>query len=408
MTASVILFALGIAALIGTANALRPAKGALLVGVSWLWAWITIELAPHLVVLATAAAAVLAALGGLDHTIGWIGLGGVVVADAVAVPMILRARRTVVDLGEVTEELELEEPSSSPYPRRQIALPILVFFRRGVRRVRGIEYAREAGRRLKLDVYMPTSPPDGPRPAVVQVHGGAWVIGSRREQGIPLLNHLAANGWVGFNVDYRLSPRATWPDHIVDVKRAIAWVRENAEEYGVDPSFVAVTGGSAGGHLSALAGLTAGDPDFQPGFEEADTSVAACVPFYGVYDFVDEDRLHLPLVHRLLQRLVFKARRRDHLEAFRAASPMHRIHADAPPFLIVHGERDSLIDVREARRFAERLREASSEQVLYAEMKGAQHAFDIVPSWRTVPVVEAIERFLAGVHRRHQSLVSRP
>jgi acetyl esterase/lipase len=248
-------------------------------------------------------------------------------------------------------------------------------------------------------VYMPREPADAPRPALVEVHGGAWVIGSRREQGIPLLTHLAANGWVGFNVDYRLSPRATWPDHIVDVKRAIAWVREHADDYGVDPEFVAMTGGSAGGHLSALAGLTANDPAFQPGFEDRDTSVAACVPFYGVYDFVDEDGLHLPLVHRVLERLVFKGR---DPELYRAASPIHRIHPDAPPFFVIHGERDSLIDVEEARRFAARLREVSNEDVIYAEMRGGQHAFDLVPSWRTVPVVEAVERFLATVHARRR------
>src|SRR5204863_87329 len=80
-------------------------------------------------------------------------------------------------------------------------------------------------------------------------------------------------GWVGFNVDYRLSPRATWPAQIVDVKRAIGYVREHADEWDVDPSFVAITGGSAGGHLSALAALTAGEPAFQAGVQEAEPAV---------------------------------------------------------------------------------------------------------------------------------------
>ena len=126
---------------------------------------------------------------------------------------------------------------------------------------------------------------------MIQVHGGGWILGSRSEQGIPLLNHMAANGWVGFNVDYRLSPRATLPDHVIDVKRAIAWVRENADELGVDPERIAITGGSAGGHLTALAALTANDRSLQPGFEDADTSVMAAVPFYGIYDFTGARRL---------------------------------------------------------------------------------------------------------------------
>jgi acetyl esterase/lipase len=267
--------------------------------------------------------------------------------------------------------------------------------------VRGVEYARAGGRRLKLDVYLPDEPSDGLRPAVIQVHGGAWVIGTRREQAIPLLNHLAANGWVAFSIDYRLSPWATFPDHVVDVKRAIAWVREHAADYGVDPTFIALTGGSAGGHLCALAALTAGDSTWQPGFETANTTVAAAVPFYGVYDLLDDDGIHAPAIFGwLLEPLVFKARRRNDPERFRAASPRYRVNAGAPPFFIIHGERDSLVAVEDARRFADDLRAVSRNVVLYAEMKGGQHAFDLIPTWRTVPVVEAIERFLATVYRR--------
>jgi acetyl esterase/lipase len=268
--------------------------------------------------------------------------------------------------------------------------------RPGVRRIRGVNYWR----RLKLDVYMPAAATDKPRGAIVQVHGGAWVMGSRREQGIPLVSHLAANGWVGFNVDYRLSPRATWPAQIVDVKRALAFVREHADEWAVDPSFVAVTGGSAGGHLSALAALTPGDPAFQPGFEQSDTSVAAAVPFYGIYDLLDEEGVHIKALHQVLERLVLKVRRRDDPERFRAASPLHRVSPAAPPMFVVAGENDTLIGVEEPRRFVARLRELSREPVLYAEMKGGQHAFDLVPSWRSVPVMEAVERFLTTTRRR--------
>jgi acetyl esterase/lipase len=259
-------------------------------------------------------------------------------------------------------------------------------------------FAETPQRSLKLDMYLPTDPPPGLRPAIIQVHGGAWVAGTRREQGIPLLNHLAANGWVGFNIDYRLSPWAQWPDHIVDVKRAIAWVREHAAEWNVDPSFIAITGGSAGGHLSALAALTSDDPSLQPGFEEADTSVAAAVPFYGVYDMLDEERIHARVLHSIvLEPFVFRARRSAAPEVFRSASPRHRVHPGAPPFFVIHGTRDSLVPVADARRFVEALRASSTQPVLYAELAGGQHAFDLIPSWRTAPVVEAIERFLAAV-----------
>ena len=263
---------------------------------------------------------------------------------------------------------------------------------------RGIRYA-DPPRRVKLDIYAPREPGEAPRPAIVQVHGGGWITGSRHEQGIPLCTHLAANGWVAFNTDYRLSPRGTFPDQVVDIKRAIAWIREHADEHGVDPSFVAITGGSAGGHLAALTALTAGDASLQPGFEEADTSVAASIPFYGVYDFVDPDGLQIPILHRVLERAVFKARRTDDPERFRAASPLYRVHPGAPPFFVIHGESDSLVPVEDARRFVARLREVSEAPVLYAELRGAQHAFDVIPSWRTIPVLDAIERFLSGLYR---------
>ena len=399
--AAIALLALGVVAVAGTLNARRPARAWWAVLVSWMLAWLTVEMAAHLVVLSALAGAGLVALGALDHTVGWIGLGLLAAAEAYALPAILRARHTRIDFGDGERELDPDVPGSR-YPRSHVALPLLALRRRGVRFERAVHYGmRDDVRPLKLDVYLPVEPAEAPRPAIVQVHGGAWVFGTRKEQGIPLLTHLAANGWVGFNIDYRLSPWATFPDHVIDVKRAIAWVREHAADYGVDPSFITLTGGSAGGHLCALAALTAGDRGLQPGFEDADTSVAAAVPFYGVYDFLDDDAIQLPvLFDRVLEPLVFKARRTQARERFEAASPIHRVHADAPPMLVVHGDRDSLVPVEGARRFVERLRAVSRNPVLYAEMQGAQHAFDVVPSWRTAPVIEAIERFLVTVHRR--------
>jgi acetyl esterase/lipase len=233
---------------------------------------------------------------------------------------------------------------------------------------------------------------------VIQVHGGGWLSGSRFEQGIPLLNHLASIGWVGFNIDYRLSPQATWPDQITDVKRAIAWVRANAAELGIDPGMIAITGGSAGGHLTALAGLTENDPAFQPGFEDADTSVAAAVPFYGVYDLTDTAGIYYPQMRSwVFETIVVKQRFEDAEQVYRDASPFWRVHADAPPFLVIHGERDTLVPVADARAFVERLREVAADRVRYIELPGAEHAFDLWPSERTAKVAEAIGRFLTAI-----------
>src|SRR5262249_54129606 len=138
----------------------------------------------------------------------------------------------------------------------------------------------------RLDVYRHR---DGRTrcPVLMQIHGGAWIVGSKNEQGLPLMLQLASRGWVCVSVDYRLSPRATFPDPLLDLKQALRWIREHIAEYGGDPEFVVVTGGSAGGHLCSLVALTANEPEYQPGFEQVDTSVKACVAFYGVYDFTD-------------------------------------------------------------------------------------------------------------------------
>ncbi|MFI5952621.1 alpha/beta hydrolase fold domain-containing protein [Cryptosporangium sp. NPDC051539] len=258
-----------------------------------------------------------------------------------------------------------------------------------------------AGLRNHLDVWRRADLPlDGAAPVLVQVHGGAWTVGNKREQALPLLSHLTERGWVCVSVNYRLGPRATWPDMIVDVKRAVAWVKENIAEFGGDPGFVAITGGSAGGHLVALHALTAPDRRWQPGFEDVDTSVAAAVPFYGVYDWTDPADAGLV---RLIERAVIKRSLADAPDEYRSASPRFAIRPDAPPFFVLHGTNDSLVPVATAREFASELRAVSTSPVAYAEFPGAQHAFEIFSSPRAHACAEAVERFLGVVYGAHDS-----
>jgi acetyl esterase/lipase len=270
------------------------------------------------------------------------------------------------------------------------------------------DYAHDAdisygayGSRNHLDIWRrPDVDRDGRAPVLLQVPGGAWMAGSKRQQAYPLMSHLAELGWVCVAINYRLSPRSTWPDQIVDVKRALAWTKERIAEYGGDPNWIAITGGSAGGHLSALAALTMNDPQFQPGFEDADTSVRAAVPFYGVYDFTQTDNSVHPLMAPMLAKHVFKVSRTEIAEPFRIASPIAHISADAPPFFVLHGRNDSLVPVQQARVFTGRLREVSRQPVVYAEMPFAQHAFDIFGSARAAHAAVAVEQFLAEVYQR--------
>ncbi|MCB9373187.1 MAG: alpha/beta hydrolase [Microthrixaceae bacterium] len=385
-----------------TVNAFLPTNNRVFLVPSFFASWMTIELAGHHLVWQAVATVVFVRLGALDAWPGWVGLALTALSWVGLWILLIRGRRAAVTMREAMEDL-IEDTGAAPrVPKRHVFVPFL-FRRPEARRIRNVTYSRAGGRTLKLDVYLPRDDDAATprmRPAIMQIHGGAWVVGDKREQGIPLLGHLAANGWVGFNVNYRLSPAATFPEHLIDLKRALVWIREHADEYGIDPDFIAVTGGSAGGHLTALMGLTANDPEYQPGFEGADTSVQAAVPFYGVYDFTDRLASQTKgFLEMLIQPYVMKAYLADEPEKFAKASPIDRVRADAPPFFVIHGDRDTLAPLADARLFVERLRAVSTQPVVYAELRGAQHAFDIFVSPRTAPVIEGVERFLDGVHR---------
>ncbi len=246
-------------------------------------------------------------------------------------------------------------------------------------------------------------PRDGRAPVLLQVPGGGWAIGNRRPQAYPLMSQMAERGWVCVSIAYRVSPRNTWPAHIVDVKRALAWIKENIAEYGGDPDFVAITGGSAGGHLTALAALTPNDPEWQPGFEDADTSVVAAVPIYGRYDWFSREGSGRPEFIAILQRLIVKKRFRENRQVFLDASPITRVRSDAPPFFVLHGEDDSIIPVGEGREFVEALEQKSDNPVIYAEIPHAQHAFDFFGSPHGHYTATAVAHFLDWVRASHQS-----
>ena len=180
------------------------------------------------------------------------------------------------------------------------------------------------------------------------------------------------------------------------MKRAIAWIREHGKEYGGDPDYIAITGGSAGGHLTALAALTANDPDYQPGFEDADTTVQAAVPLYGVYDFAGVDRAAQRRADaRLLPRPAGPSdSRAPTTPSLRGGLPDPAGHRRRARFFVIHGVNDTLVPVGQARHFVERLRARPTRAVAYSELPGTQHAFDVFPSIRTAHVVRGVDRFL--------------
>jgi acetyl esterase/lipase len=380
-------------------------------GVSFFAGWLTTELALHHIAWQAAATLFFAWAGALHAWPGQLGLVITLVSWVALGRCYWRARETeaVVEralcdgLGSDYRAAILPEVRARFSPTvdwQQILLPFPMRHPE-VERLRDIRFARVAGLNLKLDVYRHRAQPKD-CPTLLQIHGGGWVIGSKNQQAIPLMLQMASRGWVCVSVDYRLSPHATFPDHLIDLKRAIQWIREHGAEYGANPDFVVATGGSAGGHLAALVALTANEPEYQPGFEPVDTAVQGCVAFYGVYDFTDRHRLHHHEgMTKLLEKQVMKASILEAPEAYAKASPMSRLHPEAPAFFVIHGALDTLVPVEEARHFCAALRQTARAPVVYAEIPGAQHAFELFPSLRSMFVIHGVERFLAYLYSQY-------
>jgi acetyl esterase/lipase len=409
----VLLFALGLTfAALTAISHFPPQRFGTVALAGWVVGWLVGELPAHHLILQIALVVWTVAGGALEEPIGWAGLGLAALSIAGLVVHLRYALRTEelvadalrVGLGDDHAARAARDPSLPP-PRRTTWLDLALiwpFRPRHVERVRNCVYHRAGKRKLCLDVYRAADParrrPDAP--VFLFVHGGAWVIGNKGQQGRLVAHRLAEAGWVVVSINYRLSPWATFPDHLIDVKRAIRWVREHAAEYGGDPGFVVLGGGSAGAHLASLAALTPNVAEYQREFPDVDTSVQGCVAFYGVYDFADRDRAfrHRAFRALLLERIVMKRRFRDAPEEFDKASPRWRLGEHAPPFMILHGTRDSLAPLLGARRFRDELRAVTAAPVVWVELPGAQHAFEIFPSVRAASAIAGVEQFCATIH----------
>jgi acetyl esterase/lipase len=394
----------GAAAAATTANAIRPQHVSALSVPSFAFGLPVSELPLQVGLLEVAS---LAVLGRREARRGWQGKVGVAAFGA-SLAGLTFVQRQAAEAGPVLENAlvdalgpgyrdRITEPfrprNEVPLTRQQLLVPDMRV-RKRYRAARDVSYG-DVGKRNHLDVWRRADlPADAKAPVFVQIPGGGWSTGRKEGQAEPLMAHLAERGWVCVTANYRLSPAATWPDHIVDVKRALAWTRETIARHGGDPGFIAITGGSAGGHLSSLAALTSHVDDFQPGFEDADTSVAAAVPLYGVYDFTNRHGTGRADMEPFLAKVVFKSRLDEDRRRWEQASPLTHVTAVAPPFFVIHGSNDSLVPPQQARSFVDELRAHSRQPVAYAEIPGGQHAFESFPSVRAMATVHAVERFL--------------
>lgn len=368
---------------LGMLLALRPVhRPAPLRTASWALGSIVNE-SPFVAFYWVLAATLLAlAQGDLDTPVGWVALG-IVCLTFLGTPVLVRrslAARQAVEVAlddglgrgwrdTIDPTLASELRRSLPWVRIILApVPVL---HRGVKQVRNLSYG-DAGRRNTLDVYHHPARPAG-APILVHLHGGGFRMGRKSLYSRALLVELARHGWVCISASYRLRPRAVFPDYLVDAKQVIAWARRHGEEYGADPSVVFIAGSSAGAHIAATAALTPNDSSFQPGFEDADTTVAGALCLFGYYGPVDRGRQPLP------------------------SSPLDYIRPDAPPVFVGHGEYDTLVPASQARALADRLREVSTSPVVYAELPAGPHNFDLFHSIRFEILIDGIQAFTAWV-----------
>lgn len=211
-----------------------------------------------------------------------------------------------------------------------------------------IVFGTAGGTNLMLDAFVPEG--DGPFPTCILVHGGGWTQGNKTKFITPLFEPLSKAGFTWFTINYRLAPQDRFPACIEDVETAIRWVKAHAADYKADPKRIALIGESAGGHLVSLAGVRA----------KADTRVAAVVPFYAPHDL--EARVKQSQTIPAWTTALFGLTELDDAawKTLRDASPINHIHGGLPPYLLIHGTKDTLVPFEQSLKFQEKMQAAGN------------------------------------------------
>jgi acetyl esterase/lipase len=379
LAAIVLLFG-GLVGLLASWNAARPLiDPTRWYSPSWLPAMVVTELAPfwllvHAVVLAGGVA-----LGGWSN---WGGRVGVTMLAASTVLLVWIITRSL--LGVARLRRLVEGPINGVNGRaRLIGIPVTT--PAGVSEVHGIEWRPG----VTLDLARPSD--DRRRlPVMVYVHGGGWTGGDPQRQARDLYHTLARAGWAVMAIRYPFAPSVSVEQQVDVVKAAVRWARDGASEHGVDATEVVLAGGSAGGHLAAMAALTAA---------RESERVAACVALYGIFDMANRngERADWGKIRDEVM-LVAVA---DAPGRYDDVSPLMRITDDSPPMLVVHGTRDTLVPIGESEQFVVALRDAG-RPVEFVPVPGAQHAFDALSSPTTRATAAVIRDWLRG------AVLSRP
>jgi acetyl esterase/lipase len=241
----------------------------------------------------------------------------------------------------------------------------------GARALRDIAYVPNGGERQTLDLYLPAKGTNWP--LIVWIHGGGWMEGNKdNPPGLPFLRH----GFALASLNYRLSQDAIFPAQLTDCKAAIRWLRAHAAENGIDPNHIGVWGASAGGHLVALLGTTGDVKEFDVGENSGVSSRAQAVcDWFGPTDFTQITNDPAELKHDTADspeaRLIGGPITRN-IEKAESANPIHYITRDDPPFLIMHGDKDTVVPLEQSQLLADALKKAGVP-VAFHIVRGGEH-----------------------------------
>lgn len=250
-----------------------------------------------------------------------------------------------------------------------------------VRVTRDVTYLAP-GRAEKLDLYLPATPAGGKlSPAVVWIHGGGWTGGKKDEdRAKEICTTLANAGYVAVSIEYKLG-EGVWPTNLFDCKNAVRFLRVHAQEYHLDPQRIGVAGGSAGGHLALMVGLTAGKKDLEPDapYPGVSSAVRCVIDMYGPADLLTRreiapDGTPTDKVRPIGSALKIFSAASEQDPVLKVASPVTHVAKNSPPVLILHGRADTTVDYTQSEELARVMKERGAPHELVL-IDGVGHTF---------------------------------
>ena len=251
---------------------------------------------------------------------------------------------------------------------------------------------------MRLDLYTPAEI-TGSHSVIVWIHGGGWRMGDKEgKTGRKPPIKIIEQGYILVSIDYRLSHQAAFPAQIHDCKASIRWLRAHAEEYNISPERIGAWGGSAGGHLAALLGTSAGISDLEGdgGNPQYSSSVQAVCDFFGPTDLIRMSEMKGELEKESPESLVIGGPLRENADKVTQANPITHITRNSPPFLIIHGENDEVVPPDQSHILYEALLKADVEAGMHV-VPNAGHGFEVA----TQEQLDEINRMVVDFFNSH-------